>query len=51
MDRERIRTLTERESELFAERTVGSRALFSRAERSVAGGVTSSFHGRDPWPV
>ena len=51
MDRERISELSEREGELFAERTRGSEAMFRRAKQSLAGGVTSSFHGRDPWPV
>ncbi len=51
MDRDRIRELTEREAERFAERTPASRELAERARRSLAGGVTSSFHSRDPYPV
>ena len=51
MDRERIQGLTERESELFAERTPASRRLFERATRSLAGGVTSALHAHDPWPI
>jgi glutamate-1-semialdehyde 2,1-aminomutase len=51
MDGQRIRELSAREAELFAERTPASKAMLTRAERTLAGGVTSSFHGRDPWPV
>jgi glutamate-1-semialdehyde 2,1-aminomutase len=51
MDQERICELTTREAELFAERTPASKAMFQRAGRTLAGGVSSSFHGRDPWPV
>ena len=51
MDHERISELSAREAERFAERTPKSKAMFERAERTLAGGVSSSFHGRDPWPV
>ena len=51
MDGQRIRELTEREDERFAERTRASEAMYRRASRVLAGGVTSSFHGREPWPV
>ena len=51
MDQHRIRELSAREGERFAERTPASKAMFQRAERTLAGGVSSSFHGRDPWPV
>jgi glutamate-1-semialdehyde 2,1-aminomutase len=51
MDEQRIRDLTAREAELFAERTPRSKAMFERAGRTLAGGVSSSFHGREPWPV
>ncbi len=51
MDGQRIRELSAREAELFAQRTHASKAMLTRAERTLAGGVTSSFHGRDPWPV
>ena len=50
-DPERVRELRMREEERFAERTRGSRDLFRRAAHSLAGGVTSSFHGSDPWPL
>ena len=51
IDADRVRELRGREEELFGERTPASRDLFKRAERSLAGGVTSSFHGSDPWPL
>jgi glutamate-1-semialdehyde 2,1-aminomutase len=51
MDRDRVRELTKTEAALFAERTPASRELAERARRSLAGGVTSSLHSRDPYPV
>jgi glutamate-1-semialdehyde 2,1-aminomutase len=51
MDQERIRELSARERERFAERTSESKAMFERARHTLAGGVSSSFHGREPWPV
>ena len=51
MDQERIRELSAREAERFAERTPASREMFERARETLAGGVSSSFHGREPWPV
>jgi glutamate-1-semialdehyde 2,1-aminomutase len=51
MDRQRIGELSEREAERFAERTRASQAMFRRASRTLVGGVASSFHGREPWPV
>ena len=45
------RELLEREAARFAERTPASEALFRRARRSLAGGVASGYHRRDPWPV
>jgi glutamate-1-semialdehyde 2,1-aminomutase len=51
VDPDRIRELRIREDDLFAERTRASRDLFERAAHSLAGGVTSSFHGSDPWPL
>ncbi len=51
MDERRISELSAREAERFAERTPASRAMFERAGRTLAGGVSSSFHGREPWPV
>ena len=51
IDRARIKELTERESERLNERTQGSRAMFERAQKSLSGGVASSYQGRDPWPI
>jgi glutamate-1-semialdehyde 2,1-aminomutase len=46
-----LRHLLEQERERFVLRTQGSKALFKRASGALPGGVTSSFHGQDPWPV
>jgi glutamate-1-semialdehyde 2,1-aminomutase len=43
--------LSGREAERFEERTRASRDLFERARRTLASGISSSFHGRDPYPV
>src|SRR3954466_6403100 len=43
--------LYEQERERFVLRTQRSKDLSKRALESLAGGVTSSFHQRDPWPV
>ena len=51
VDPDQVRELRMREDDLFAERTRASRELFERAAHSLAGGVTSSFHGTDPWPL
>jgi glutamate-1-semialdehyde 2,1-aminomutase len=51
LDRARIAELTEREQRRLDERTGGSRALFERARRSLAGGVASAYQGREPWPI
>jgi glutamate-1-semialdehyde 2,1-aminomutase len=51
LDRARIAELTAREEEKLNERTQGSKKLFERARRSLAGGVPSSYHLRDPWPI
>jgi len=51
VDPDRVRELRMREDALFAERTRASRELFERAAHSLAGGVTSSFHASDPWPL
>ena len=46
-----LRELLERERRVFRERTPGSEALFRRAQRTLPGGVASSFQRREPWPV
>ena len=51
LDRARIAELTEREQRLLNERTGGSRALYERARRALAGGVASAYQARDPWPI
>jgi len=51
LDRERVRSLTERESAALDERTQGSAALYRRARQSLSGGVASSYQARDPWPI
>ena len=51
LDRERIRSLTERERALLDARTQGSLAMYLRARESLSGGVASSYQARDPWPI
>ena len=51
LDRARIAELTAREEKKLNESTGGSKRLYERARRSLAGGVPSSYHLRDPWPI
>jgi glutamate-1-semialdehyde 2,1-aminomutase len=51
LERARIGELLERERSRLRERTPGSEALFRRAQQALAGGVSSSFQRRAPWPV
>jgi glutamate-1-semialdehyde 2,1-aminomutase len=51
IDRKRIAELTEREEARLNERTQASKKLFERARKTLAGGVPSSYHLRDPWPI
>jgi glutamate-1-semialdehyde 2,1-aminomutase len=51
VDNTRVSALLERERELFGERTRKSRELAERARRTLAGGVTSSLHAREPYPI
>jgi glutamate-1-semialdehyde 2,1-aminomutase len=51
IDRERIKELIEREARQLDERTQGSRAMYERAQRSLSGGVASSYQVRHPWPL
>ena len=46
-----IGDLDEQERECFSLRTRASKDLSKRARGALAGGVTSSFHQSDPWPV
>ena len=43
--------LLDRERATLAERTRASERMFRRAERSLAGGVASSYQRLEPWPV
>ncbi|MGZ4399284.1 MAG: aminotransferase class III-fold pyridoxal phosphate-dependent enzyme, partial [Gaiellaceae bacterium] len=49
--RERIRELSAREEKQLDERTGGSAALYERARKVLANGVSSSYQIRDPWPI
>ena len=51
IDRERVKELTERESKRLDEATPGSKAMFQRARAVMPGGVPSSYHSREPWPL
>jgi glutamate-1-semialdehyde 2,1-aminomutase len=51
IDRQRIKTLTEREERVLNENTSGSGEMYERAKRSLSGGVASSYQLRDPWPI
>jgi len=51
LDRERIRELTEREAARLDAATPGSGELFCRANRTLSGGVASSYQVREPWPI
>ena len=51
IDRQRIKELTEREERALNERTSGSGEMYERAQRSLSGGVASSYQLRDPWPI
>jgi len=48
---ELIAGLLEQERERFAQRSQASKNLFERASGALPQGVTSSFHGTDPWAV
>jgi glutamate-1-semialdehyde 2,1-aminomutase len=51
IDRQRIKTLTEREERVLNDKTTDSGAMYERAKRSLSGGVASSYQLRDPWPI
>lgn len=51
IDRDRLAELTARESAALDERTQGSKAMFERANRTLSGGVASSYQVREPWPI
>jgi glutamate-1-semialdehyde 2,1-aminomutase len=47
----RIAELTAREEKRLNERTPASASLYARAQKSMVGGVASSYQQRDPWPI
>jgi glutamate-1-semialdehyde 2,1-aminomutase len=51
LSRERIKELTEREQAQLLEHTPESRKMYERARESLSGGVASSYHSLDPWPI
>ncbi len=51
VNRERVRSMIEREAARLDERTKGSAAMYSRARKSLSGGVASSYQARDPFPI
>ncbi|MBX5469729.1 MAG: aspartate aminotransferase family protein [Thermoleophilaceae bacterium] len=51
LDRGRIRELTARELAALNERTPKSAEMYQRANRTLSGGVASSYQLRDPWPI
>ena len=51
LDRERIRSLIEREAAALDARTQRSGAMYRRASQALSGGVASSYQARDPWPI
>jgi glutamate-1-semialdehyde 2,1-aminomutase len=51
LDRQRIRSLIEREEKRLNESTQGSFAMYQRANRVLSAGVASSYQLRDPWPI
>src|ERR1017187_7936494 len=51
LERRRIDELIERELAQLNARTAGSASMYSRARRSVSGGVASSYQLRDPGPI
>jgi glutamate-1-semialdehyde 2,1-aminomutase len=51
LDRTKIKQLIEREEQALNERTKGSGEMYERAQRSLSGGVASSYQLRDPWPI
>jgi glutamate-1-semialdehyde 2,1-aminomutase len=51
LDRQRIRSLIEREEKRLNERTQGSFAMYKRADQVLSAGVASSYQLRDPWPI
>jgi glutamate-1-semialdehyde 2,1-aminomutase len=51
IDRQRIKELIDREEAVLNDRTAGSGRMYERAQKSLSGGVASSYQLRDPWPI
>src|SRR3954466_15616121 len=51
IDRQKIKDLIEREERALNDRTKGSGEMYKRAQKSLSGGVASSYQLRDPWPI
>jgi glutamate-1-semialdehyde 2,1-aminomutase len=51
MNRKLLASLTERQQEIFRNRTGASAETHRRAEKVMPNGVPSSFQANDPWPV
>jgi glutamate-1-semialdehyde 2,1-aminomutase len=51
IDRGRIAELTQREEKTLDRRTKKSGEMYEWAQKSLAGGVASSYQVRDPWPI
>jgi glutamate-1-semialdehyde 2,1-aminomutase len=51
LDRQRIRSLIEREEKQLNERTQASFTMYKRADEVLSAGVASSYQLRDPWPI
>jgi glutamate-1-semialdehyde 2,1-aminomutase len=51
IDLSRVADLTAREQQRLDDSTLGSKAMFERAQRSLSSGVASSYQLRDPWPI
>ena len=51
IDRGRLAELTAREQRRLDDRTPKSAEMYERAQRTLSGGVASSYQLRDPWPI
>jgi glutamate-1-semialdehyde 2,1-aminomutase len=51
IERERIQELATRELGRLNDRTPGSAEWYERANKTLSGGVSSSYQARDPWPI
>ncbi|MEE4276430.1 MAG: aminotransferase class III-fold pyridoxal phosphate-dependent enzyme, partial [Thermoleophilia bacterium] len=51
IDRERIRTLIEREERRLEEHTPASAALYREAQQNLVAGVASGYQSREPYPI